>query len=202
MVAAPTKVQVYPSGFARETSSQARLPLAVGFASTTIGWCQISESLSVTMRVAMSAIPPTGYGKTKWMRRLGKSVCAFAGPLANTQAASPEVRPAPARDNNRRRTRFMASPSNFETTGATTMLVISDLRRWCYKGEFPVEFHPLKDFPNAAKDRLGESDRPPAEAAGLACIFYGGPARQHGQGGATARCFDACGFRGDRRSRA
>src|SRR5262249_15914808 len=45
MVAGPRKVHVYPSGLARETCSQARLPLAPGFASTTIGWCQISESL-------------------------------------------------------------------------------------------------------------------------------------------------------------
>src|SRR5262249_1389369 len=54
MVAGPRKVHVYPFGLARETWSQARLPLAPGFVSTTIGWCQISESLSVTMRVAMS----------------------------------------------------------------------------------------------------------------------------------------------------
>src|SRR5215475_16091868 len=102
MVAAPTKVQVYPSGFARETSSQATLPLAVGLASTTIGWRQISESLSVTMRVATSAIPPAGYGKTKWMRRLGKSVCAYAA--GDIQAAArTELRPAPARDRNWRR---------------------------------------------------------------------------------------------------
>src|SRR6516162_797303 len=60
VVAGPMKVHVYPSGLARETWSQARLPLAPGFASTTIGWCQISGSLSVTMRVAMSTIPPAG----------------------------------------------------------------------------------------------------------------------------------------------
>src|SRR5262249_43023600 len=60
MVAGPRKVHVYPSGLARETWSQARLPLAPGFVSTTIGWCQISESLSVTMRVATSTIPPAG----------------------------------------------------------------------------------------------------------------------------------------------
>src|SRR5262249_15568757 len=83
MVAGPRKVQVYPSGSARETCSQARLPLAAGLASMTIGWRQISESLSVTMRVATSTIPPAGYGKIIWMRRLGKSVCEFAGPLAN-----------------------------------------------------------------------------------------------------------------------
>src|SRR5882672_8426410 len=113
MVAAPRNVQVYPSGSARETCSQARLPLATGFASTTIGWRHISESLSVTMRVTTSTVPPAGYGKTMWMRRLGKSFCAYAA--ADTQAAaSPEVRPAPARDRNWRRTRFMASSSAFK----------------------------------------------------------------------------------------
>src|SRR5262245_51488344 len=61
MVDGPRKVQVYPSGVARETSSQARLPLAAGFASIMIGWRQISESLSVTMRVATSPFPPAGY---------------------------------------------------------------------------------------------------------------------------------------------
>jgi hypothetical protein len=35
-------------------------PLAPDFAWTMIGWCQISASLSVTMRIAMSAIPPAG----------------------------------------------------------------------------------------------------------------------------------------------
>ena len=60
MTAGLIKVQVYPSGAARETWSQARLPLAPGFASTTIGCRQISDSLSVTMRVAMSTIPPAG----------------------------------------------------------------------------------------------------------------------------------------------
>jgi hypothetical protein len=36
------------------------LPFAPGFASTTKGWRQTSASLSVTMRVAMSTIPPAG----------------------------------------------------------------------------------------------------------------------------------------------
>jgi hypothetical protein len=36
------------------------LPFPPGFASTTIGWRQISDSLSVTIRVAMSTIPPAG----------------------------------------------------------------------------------------------------------------------------------------------
>src|SRR5215468_3038885 len=98
IVAAPTKVQVYPSGLARETSSQARLPCAAGFASITIGWRHISESLSVTMRVATSTIPPAGAGKTMWMRRFGKSVCAHvAGDMLAT--ARTEVRYPPARDN-------------------------------------------------------------------------------------------------------
>src|SRR5215470_19607865 len=75
-----------------------------------IGWRQISESLSVTMRVATSAIPPAGYGKTMWMRRLGKSVCAYATP--DTQAAARTgTRYAPATDKKRWRTRFMASSS-------------------------------------------------------------------------------------------
>src|SRR5215510_9026097 len=60
MIPGPTKVQVDPSGAARETCSQARLPFAPGLASTTIGWRHFSESLSVTMRVATSAIPPAG----------------------------------------------------------------------------------------------------------------------------------------------
>src|SRR5260370_28284034 len=75
-----------------------------------IGWRQISESLSVTMRVATSTIPPAGYGKTMWMRRLGKSVCAYATP--DTQAAARTgTRHALATDNKRWRTRFMASSS-------------------------------------------------------------------------------------------
>src|SRR5260370_17022146 len=77
-----------------------------------IGWRQISESLSVTMRVATSTIPPAGYGKTMWMRRLGKSVCVFAGPVTNTKAAARTgTRHAPATDNKRWRTTFMASSS-------------------------------------------------------------------------------------------
>src|SRR5215472_8206853 len=109
MVAGAMKVHVYPSGSARETSSQARLPCAAGFASTTIGWRQFSESFSVTMRVAASTIPPAGYGNTIRMGRFGKSVCVFAGPVTNNQAAAmTEVRPAPAKDKNRRRTEFMA----------------------------------------------------------------------------------------------
>src|SRR5215510_8756795 len=109
-VAGPRKAQVYPSGSARETCSQARLPLAAGFASIMIGWRQISESLSVTMRVATSTIPPAGYGKTMWMRRFGKSVCAYA--LSDTQAAARTgTRHAPATDKKRWQTRFMASSS-------------------------------------------------------------------------------------------
>jgi hypothetical protein len=60
MSAGPAKVQVYPSGAARATWSQAMLPLAPGFATTTIGWRQVSDNLLVTMRVTMSTIPPAG----------------------------------------------------------------------------------------------------------------------------------------------
>src|SRR6266849_6375 len=190
-----------------------------------IGWRQISESLSVTMRVATSAIPPAGYGKTMWMRRLGKSVCAFAGPVTNTEAAARTgTRHAPATDKKRWRTRFMASSSALQRLvralrlmGVTcptatqrhrhpvenrgcqsiTMLVISNLRRPCYWG-IPYSILSLKGLPYVAKDRLGEPDRPPAETAGLACILHRRPARQHGQGGATPRRFPACRFRGDR----
>jgi hypothetical protein len=51
---------VYPSGAARETWSQARLPLAPGFASTMIWRPMLSPIFCVTMRVTMSTIPPAG----------------------------------------------------------------------------------------------------------------------------------------------
>ena len=42
------------------TWSQARLPLAPGLGSMTIGWFQFLEIRSVTMRVTMSTMPPAG----------------------------------------------------------------------------------------------------------------------------------------------
>src|SRR5258707_462016 len=54
---------------------------------------------------------------------------------------------------------------------------------------------------DAQKDRLGKQDRSPAQAARPTRVLHGGPARQHGEGGAAARCVSACRVGDHRRSR-